>query len=189
MDIYVANLLENDKDSLFSQFDVGIYTVELSSYTKGCSASITTPTFEVEFTAPALELRSMKPRFIGKYKLSPPPSLSLSLSLSLISVTDGITTVKLAESVYKVHVDVGNVLSSDLIEVTFLDEKFAIPITYTITPRESMLSVIGFFLVVEATVNTVEPLNNGHVGDEHFVHCSEVVPSSEVEMYGQYRQG
>ena len=33
---------------------------------------------------------------------------------------------------------------------------------------------------------TVEPLNNGHVGDEHFVHCSEVVPSSEVEMYGQY---
>ena len=33
---------------------------------------------------------------------------------------------------------------------------------------------------------TVEPLNNGHIGDEHFVHCSEVVPSSEVEMYGQY---
>ena len=33
---------------------------------------------------------------------------------------------------------------------------------------------------------TVEPPNNGHVGDEHFVHCLEVVPSSEVEMYGQY---
>ena len=32
----------------------------------------------------------------------------------------------------------------------------------------------------------VEPLNNGHIGDEHFVHCSEVVPLSEVEMYGQY---
>ena len=31
----------------------------------------------------------------------------------------------------------------------------------------------------------MEPPNNGHVGDEHFVHCSEVVPSSEVEMYGQ----
>ena len=29
----------------------------------------------------------------------------------------------------------------------------------------------------------MEPL---HVGDEHYVHCSEVVPSSEVEMYGQY---
>ena len=29
----------------------------------------------------------------------------------------------------------------------------------------------------------MEPLNNGHVGDEHFVHCSEVAPSSEVEMY------
>ena len=37
----------------------------------------------------------------------------------------------------------------------------------------------------QATVNTVEPLNNGHVGDEHFVHCSEVVHSSEVEMCGQ----
>ena len=24
---------------------------------------------------------------------------------------------------------------------------------------------------------TVEPPNNGHVGDEHFVHCLEVVPS------------
>ena len=33
--------------------------------------------------------------------------------------------------------------------------------------------------------NTVEPPNNGHIGDKHFVHCSEVVPSSEVEMYGQ----
>ena len=30
----------------------------------------------------------------------------------------------------------------------------------------------------------MEPLNNGHVGDEHFVHCLEVVPLSEVEMYG-----
>ena len=35
----------------------------------------------------------------------------------------------------------------------------------------------------------VEPLNNGHGGDEHFVHCSEVVPSSEVEMYGQLMEG
>ena len=37
-----------------------------------------------------------------------------------------------------------------------------------------------------ATSITVEPLNYGHIGDECFVHCSEVVPSSEVEMYGQY---
>ena len=28
---------------------------------------------------------------------------------------------------------------------------------------------------------TVEPLNNGHIGDEHFSHCSEVVPISEVK--------
>ena len=38
-------------------------------------------------------------------------------------------------------------------------------------------------------LHTVEPPNNGHVGDEHFVHCSEVVPSSEVEMYGQLMAG
>ena len=33
--------------------------------------------------------------------------------------------------------------------------------------------------------SAVEPLSNGHVGDEHFFYCSEVVHSSEVEMYGQ----
>ena len=32
-------------------------------------------------------------------------------------------------------------------------------------------------------IYTVEPLNNR---DECFVHCREVVPSLEVEMYGQY---
>ena len=45
--------------------------------------------------------------------------------------------------------------------------------------------------VIETPVTqlyTVEPLNNGQVGDERFVHYSEVVPSSEVEMYGQYGQ-
>ena len=29
----------------------------------------------------------------------------------------------------------------------------------------------------------MEPPNNGHVGDEHFVHCLEVVPSSEVNVW------
>ena len=32
-------------------------------------------------------------------------------------------------------------------------------------------------------VYKVEPLNNGHSGDQHFVHCSE------VEMYGQLMAG
>ena len=32
-------------------------------------------------------------------------------------------------------------------------------------------------------IQTVEPPNNGHIGDEHFVHCSE------VEMYGQLMAG
>ena len=38
---------------------------------------------------------------------------------------------------------------------------------------------------------TVEPLNNGHIWDECFVHCSEVVPSSEVyrNVRTLYRQG
>ena len=39
---------------------------------------------------------------------------------------------------------------------------------------------------IKPSPNTVEPPNNGHVGDEHFVHCSEVAPYSEVEMDGQY---
>ena len=30
-------------------------------------------------------------------------------------------------------------------------------------------------------VYTVEPPNNGHIGDKSFVHCSEVFPSLEVE--------
>ena len=29
---------------------------------------------------------------------------------------------------------------------------------------------------------TVGPLNKGNLGDGRFIHCSEVVPSSEVEM-------
>ena len=47
--------------------------------------------------------------------------------------------------------------------------------------RELILANIA----VNAEMYRVEPLNDGHGGDEHFVHCSEVVPSSEVEMYGQ----
>ena len=35
---------------------------------------------------------------------------------------------------------------------------------------------------------TVEPPNNGQIGDEHFVHCLVVVLSSEVEMYAGGKQ-
>ena len=45
------------------------------------------------------------------------------------------------------------------------------------------------YIELEYHTYTVEPPNNGHGGDEHFVHCSEVVPSSEVEMYGQLMAG
>ena len=47
----------------------------------------------------------------------------------------------------------------------------------------------GLMCILWSKHNTVEPPNNGHSGDEHFVHCSEVVPSSEVEMYGQLMEG
>ena len=50
-------------------------------------------------------------------------------------------------------------------EVTYL-EKAA-------TGKNSLTSVCIYMY-------TVEPLNNGHGGDEHLVHCSEVVPLSEV---------
>ena len=33
---------------------------------------------------------------------------------------------------------------------------------------------------------TVEPPRNGHIGDGCFVHCSEVVPSLELEMYDNF---
>ena len=40
--------------------------------------------------------------------------------------------------------------------------------------------------VNEYVGTTLEPPNNGHIGGEHFVPCSEAVPFSEVEMYGKY---
>ena len=38
----------------------------------------------------------------------------------------------------------------------------------------------------ETPLYTVEPLNNGHVGDEHLSIVQRLPFSSEVEMYGQY---
>ena len=46
-----------------------------------------------------------------------------------------------------------------------------------IQPEEEMSLTLQY-----SQVTTVEPPNNGHVGDKHFVHCSEVVPSSEKCM-------
>ena len=58
------------------------------------------------------------------------------------------------------------------------------------------LSLLCFSWVRQITYDTVHihcqascMYHNGHSGDEHFVHCSEVVPSSEVEMYGQLMAG
>ena len=44
-------------------------------------------------------------------------------------------------------------------------------------------------ILIANCVQSVEPPNNGHGGDEHFVNCLEVVPSSEVEMYEQLMAG
>ena len=40
--------------------------------------------------------------------------------------------------------------------------------------------------VIHMNSDTVEPPNNGHVWDERFVLSSEIVPTLEVEMCGQY---
>ena len=38
-------------------------------------------------------------------------------------------------------------------------------------------------------MSAVELPNNGHIGDECFVNCSEVVSSLGVEMHGQIGRG
>ena len=50
-------------------------------------------------------------------------------------------------------------------------------------PMRSTTTRVSINTSQSEELSTVEPLNNGHVGDEHFVHCSEVFPSLEVEMY------
>ena len=46
--------------------------------------------------------------------------------------------------------------------------------------RSICMYIVHIYMYMYMNVYTVEPPNNGHGGDEHFVHCSEVVPSSEV---------
>ena len=40
---------------------------------------------------------------------------------------------------------------------------------------------------VNLYVHTVEPSSNGHTEVEYFVHCSEVVPSLEENVWAIYR--
>ena len=57
-----------------------------------------------------------------------------------------------------------------------------------------MPAMSGCFVTSSPEINSTEPinvsciLNNGHIGDELFVHCSEVVFCSEANryVYGQY---
>ena len=46
-----------------------------------------------------------------------------------------------------------------------------------------------FFQLVGKYTVCSKHMYSGHIGDENFVHCSEFVPSSEVEMYGQLYVG
>ena len=82
--------------------------------------------------------------------------------------------------------------SGDPVEKGRLTSELYIPRFYCLSQMRTMLRMRmsrEFPSQWSARRYTVEPLNNGHIGDDHFVHCSEVVPSSEVEMYGQlYRQ-
>ena len=52
----------------------------------------------------------------------------------------------------------------------------------------SMLWERGLGILKQVPLYTQEPLNNGHAGTSRFVHCREVVFSSEVKMYYYYRQ-
>ena len=45
---------------------------------------------------------------------------------------------------------------------------------------DTLSPATGFCRPIYVIESTVEPPNNGHVGDECFVHYSEVVSSSEV---------
>ena len=66
------------------------------------------------------------------------------------------------------------------------------PISHTVLLRTTLLhfgELLSHKLLLslprvtpDYRMTTVEPPNNGHIGDEHFVHCSEVVPSLEVVM-------
>ena len=49
-----------------------------------------------------------------------------------------------------------------------------------------MYHLCTVLLANSVSLYTVEPPNN-EIGDEHFIHSSEVVPSLEVEIYGQYK--
>ena len=51
----------------------------------------------------------------------------------------------------------------------------------------SSTTVKNSFLLKCKNWYTLEPPNNGQLQDGYFVHCSEVVTTSEVEMYGHYR--
>ena len=44
--------------------------------------------------------------------------------------------------------------------------------------KTSLDCPLDFIIIM--VLSTVEPLNNGHIGDECFVHYSEVVPYSEI---------
>ena len=48
-------------------------------------------------------------------------------------------------------------------------------------PSVFMIVIERFLLLRDIIMNTVEPLNNGHVGTRHFVLYREVVLSSEVK--------
>ena len=70
-----------------------------------------------------------------------------------------------------------------------VQNRLTLPTTCELLQLAIHNNYFSIFTIINDTTYTVEPLNNGHGGDEHFVHCSEVVPSSEVEMYGQLMAG
>ena len=56
-------------------------------------------------------------------------------------------------------------------------------ITHTCTSVFPILCWEEWFCIEKTPSKTVEPPNNGHVGDERFVHCSEIVSFRGRNVY------
>ena len=62
---------------------------------------------------------------------------------------------------------------------------FCCVVVVLLLPLEAIVHVyvLVYTCKCQCLTPTVEPPNNGHFGDKHFVHCSEVVPFLEVLFY------
>ena len=98
-----------------------------------------------------------------------PDRTAFPLAALLVQYASVKTTVHMS-----LHTQVGELLQEQILSTERIRRRLKlVPVSQVV--RKTATEVGG---------NTIEPMNNGHVGDEHL---SEVVLSSEVELYGQNR--